>query len=257
MSFKQLICFLLIAFSFASQNKEKLLKKAKLSACLGYANARIARDKDSYEKMTQALGKDKSKPQMGMEHILQVLLINCYQNIEEEQIEPLIMDTKDGNIDKKEYQELIGLGAADPSKLSLEKMAQTSKEINEILIEMKGEEKDLINEMKKQNKQYSTSSNNQKSSGSSNASNKPVYKGEKWNDVIYPVNENGFSFGLLFNPIKAAKAFGLQTLCGLIIVTLIIIACVGKNVEYLKKKGIIQEGTYEKETEMTNQNEKK
>lgn len=254
MSLKQLICFLLITISFAAQNKEKLLKKAKLSACLGYANARIARDKSSYEKMTEALGKDKSKPQMGMEHILQVLLINCFQNIEEEQIEPLIIDTKDGNIDKKEYQELIGIGKADPSKLSLEKMAQTSKEINELLIEMKDEEKDLINEMKKQNKQYSTSSNKRQSSS---ASNKPVYKGEKWNDVIYPINENGLSFDLLVNPIKAAKVFGLQTLCGLIIVTLIIIACVGKNFEYLKKKGIIQEGTYEKETEMTNQKEEK
>ena len=94
MSLINIISFIIAINFVLSVDQERLIKKAKVAACLGLANAKMEQDKSNFEKMTKTLGKDKKGPQMGMEHILQVLLINCYQNIEEDQIGSILEDTK-------------------------------------------------------------------------------------------------------------------------------------------------------------------
>ena len=243
MSLINVFLFLLVVNAVLSADQERLIKKAKVAACLGLANAKMEQDKANFEKMTKTIGKDKKGPQMGMEHILQVLLINCYQNIEEDQIGGILEDTKNKKLNSfnAEYQELLGMGKkVDTSKITLENMSKAAKEINELLGEIKGEEKELLEQMKKYKK-------TNKKSESSTVNHKPTYKGEKWKDVIYEDNSNQLSFSLLFNPLKVAKVCGFHTLCGLVIMTLIVILTVSKNMEYLKKKGLVQEATFEEE----------
>ena len=244
MSLINIISFIIAINFVLSVDQERLIKKAKVAACLGLANAKMEQDKSNFEKMTKTLGKDKKGLQMGMEHILQVLLINCYQNIEEDQIGSILEDTKNKKLNtfNAEYQELLGMGKnVDTSKISLENMSKAAKEINELLGEIKGEEKELLEQMKKYKK------TNSKSNTSKTANHKPTYKGEKWKDVIYEDNQNQFSLSLLLNPLKASQVFGFQTLCGLVIMTLIVILAVSKNMEFLKKKGLVQEATFEEE----------
>ena len=160
MSLINIISFIIAINFVLSVDQERLIKKAKVAACLGLANAKMEQDKSNFEKMTKTLGKDKKGPQMGIEHILQFLLINCYQNIEEDQIGSILEDTKNKKLNtfNAEYQELLGMGKnVDTSKISLENMSKAAKEINELLGEIKGEEKELLEQMKKYKKTNSKS----------------------------------------------------------------------------------------------------
>ena len=57
MSLINIISFIIAINFVLSVDQERLIKKAKVAACLGLANAKMEQDKSNFEKMTKTLGK--------------------------------------------------------------------------------------------------------------------------------------------------------------------------------------------------------
>ena len=247
--FSILLIFILTNICFSDLNyKEKnfknLEKKSKILAC-SYLSKLFSDSLKDSNKLLKDIIKDKvnfKNESDTQEKISQFLLINCYLKITKELANNLILEITKGKKDilnNKKYYELFEI---DKNK-DINKMKETMKEIEEILKEIKKEEEELLKKgknspnfekvykefeekMKKNTDDYRKKMNEKEQNNKNNKkkkNGKKPYEGTKW-EIVKPFNESLFSFKDIFiNPIKFFKETGINTLCGMIIMSLIFI----------------------------------
>ena len=223
---------------------QNLEKKTKALACSFLSNTFISLSKDYDKKFQELLKENKfiQNESEAKEKIAQFMMVNCYLKITSDMANKLILDIPKKNIDIKNKQ-YLNLFEMD-KKTDFKKIAETLKEINEIMKEIKAEEeiftkkrkedpnfeknlKDFEEKMKKnyeqQKKTEKNKNNNAKSTKKKKGNGKKPYEGTKW-EIVESSEENILNFSdIIFNPRKFFDVTGLNTVCGMIILTLIII----------------------------------
>ena len=236
------ICF--SDLNYKEKNFKNLEKKSKILAC-SYLSKLFSDSLKDSNKLLKDIIKDKENfknESDTQEKISQFLLINCYLKITKELANNLILEITKGKKDilnNKKYYELFEI---DKNK-DINKMKETMKEIEEILKEIKKEEEELLKKgknspnfekvyrefeekMKKNTDDYRKKMNEKEQNNKNNKkkkNGKKPYEGTKW-EIVKPFDESLFSFKDIFiNPIKFFKETGINTLCGMIIMSLIFI----------------------------------
>ena len=225
------------------KNFKNLEKKSKILACSYLSKLFLDSVKDN-DKLLKDIMKDKSDLNKSetKEKISHFLLINCYLKITKELANNLILEITKGKKDilnNKKYFELFEI---DKNR-DINKMKETMKEVDDILKEIKKEEENILKKgknspdfekvykefeekMKKNKDDYRKKVNEREQNNKNNKkkkSGKKPYEGTKW-EIVKPLNENLFSFKDIFiNPIKFFNETGINTLCGMIIMSLIFI----------------------------------
>ena len=225
---------------------QKLEKKAKALACSILSKSFVSSVKD-YDKKLQELLKQNNFIQNGAEakdKISQFMMVNCYLKITSDIANKVILELSKGNIDIKNNKQYLNLFEMDKNT-DFTKLGQTMKEINEIMKELKTEEelfaktkkddpdfqknlKDFEEKMRKNYEQKKNeknkNSNNAKSTSKKKKGNgKKPYEGTKW-EFVESSEEKLLEFkDIIFNPKKFFDVTGLNTICGMIIMTLILI----------------------------------
>ena len=243
-----IIIFIIIKISLSdlNSNEEKfknLEKKTKILSCSYLSKLFLDSVKDK-DKLLKDIMKDKSdlNESETKERITQFLLMNCYLKITKELANNLILEITKGKKDvlnNKKYYELFEI---DKNR-DINQMKEKMKEIDEILKEIKKEEENILKKGKdspdfgkvykefeekmRKNKDDYRKKVNEKEQNNKNTkkkkSGKKPYEGTKW-EIVKPLDENLFSFkDILINPIKFFKETGINTLCGMIIMSLIFI----------------------------------
>ena len=246
--YSNLLLLILVKISLSDLNSKErsiknLEKKAKVLAC-SYLSKLFSDSIKENENILKDLIKDKSflNEAESKEKISQILLMNCYTKITNSLANDLILEITKGKKDilkNKKYYELFEL---DKTK-DINNMKETMKEMEEILKEIKKEEeqflkkgkdspnfekayKEFEEKMKKNQNDYRKKINEKEQSNKNNKkkkSGKKPYEGTKW-EIVKPLDENLFSFkDIFFNPIKFFNETGINTLCGMIIMSLIFI----------------------------------
>ena len=261
MAFKFIFFIVLVIFnSVLTLNPEKLMKKAKVGSCLALANAIITKDKEMFERIASTLNAKSENKKMGgegVDQLFQIILINCYQSINDDQVQEILKDVQNKNLNPfdPQYQSLLGIGkTVDKDSFDFNEYTKTLKEVNELLQEIKDDEKELMDKLRKEygdnipGAGSSTSSSKEKKkeskSNKKSTPSKPAYPNEKWQEYKFNDSHKGLN-GII-------NGLGLTTFSGLIIISLLIIGFGGKNVELLKKAGIIQKGMSQSEYENLN-----
>ena len=173
------------------------------------------------------------------------MLVNCYTKITNDISNKVILDMSKGNIDFKKNKKYLELFEMDKNT-DFNLLANTMKEINDIMKEIKAEEeifnkrkkddpnfeknlKDFEEKMRKnyEQKKNEKNKNNNKEKYTSNkkkkGNGKKPYNGIKW-EFVYTSEESLVSLkDIIFNPTKFFDVTGLNTICGMIIMTLITI----------------------------------
>ena len=259
---------------------QKLEKKAKTLACQFLTSNFLTSVKDSGKKLKDILKQNNiiHNESEAKEKISQFMLVNCYLKITPDIANKVILDISKGSIDFKKNKQYLNLFEMN-EKTDFNKLAQTMKEINEILKEIKAEEeifkkrkkddpnfeknlKDFEEKMKKtyeQTKNEKNKNNNkakytQKKKKKGNG--KKPYEGTKW-EIVHSSKENLLNFGdIIFNPKKFFDVTGLNTICGMIIIALIILNVVQivQNTNNMKDEKKNDENTFNIE-EINNDNE--
>ena len=246
--YSNIILLILVKISLSDLNSKErsiknLEKKAKVLAC-SYLSKLFSDSIKENENILKDLIKDKSflNEAESKEKISQILLMNCYTKITNSLANDLILEITKGKKDilkNKKYYELFEL---DKTK-DINNMKETMKEMEEILKEIKKEEeqflkkgkdspnfekayKEFEEKMKKNQNDYRKKINEKEQSNKNNKkkkSGKKPYEGTKW-EIVKPLNENLFSFKDIFiNPIKFFKETGINTISGMIIMSLVFI----------------------------------
>ena len=259
---------------------QKLERKAKTLACQFLTNNFLTSVKESGKKLKDILKQNNiiHNESEAKEKISQFMLVNCYLKITPEIANNVILDISKGSIDFKKNKKYLNLFEMN-EKTDFNKLAQTMKEINEILKEIKAEEeiftkrkkddpnfeknlKDFEEKMKKtyeQTKNEKNKNNNkakytQKKKKKGNG--KKPYEGTKW-EIVNSSKENLLNFGdIIFNPKKFFDVTGLNTICGMIIIALIILNVVQiiQNTKSMKDEKKNDENTFNIE-EINNDND--
>ena len=259
---------------------QKLEKKAKTLACQFLTSNFLTSVKDSGKKLKDILKQNNiiHNESEAKEKISQFMLVNCYLKITPDIANKVILDISKGSIDFKKNKQYLNLFEMN-EKTDFNKLVQTMKEINEILKEIKAEEeifkkrkkddpnfeknlKDFEEKMKKtyeQTKNEKNKNNNkakytQKKKKKGNG--KKPYEGTKW-EIVHSSKENLLNFGdIIFNPKKFFDVTGLNTICGMIIIALIILNVVQivQNTKNMKDEKKNDENTFNIE-EINNDNE--
>lgn len=226
---------------------QKLEKKAKTLACQFLTSNFLSSVKESGKKLKDILKQNNiiHNESEAKEKISQFMLVNCYIKITPDIANKVILDISKGSIDFKKNKQYLSLFEMN-DKTDFNKLAQTMKEINEILKEIKAEEelfkkrkvddpnfeknlKDFEEKMKKTYEQKKTEKNkssnkakytpNKKKKGNG----KKPYEGTKW-EIVSSSKENLLRFSdVIFNPKKFFDVTGLNTICGMIIMALVIL----------------------------------
>jgi len=231
----------------ASQKQfQKLEKKAKALACSVLSKSFVSSVKD-YDQKLQELLKQNNFIQNGAEakdKIAQFMMVNCYLKITSDIANKVILELSKGNIDVKNNKQYLNLFEMDKNT-DFNKLGQTMKEINEIMKELKAEEelfaktkkddpnfqknlKDFEEKMKKnyeqkKNEKNKNSNNAKHTSKKKKGNGKKPYEGTKW-EFVESSEEQLLEFkDIIFNPKKFFDVTGLNTICGMIIMTLIVI----------------------------------
>ena len=259
---------------------QKLERKAKTLACQFLTSNFLTSVKDSGKKLKDILKQNNiiHNESEAKEKISQFMLVNCYLKITPDIANKVILDISKGSIDFKKNKQYLNLFEMN-EKTDFNKLVQTMKEINEILKEIKAEEeifkkrkkddpnfeknlKDFEEKMKKtyeQTKNEKNKNNNkakytQKKKKKGNG--KKPYEGTKW-EIVHSSKENLLNFGdIIFNPKKFFDVTGLNTICGMIIIALIILNVVQivQNTKNMKDEKKNDENTFNIE-EINNENE--
>ena len=249
---------------------QKLERKAKTLACQFLTSNFLSSVKDSGKKLKDILKQNNiiHNESEAKEKISQFMLVNCYLKITPEIANKVILDISKGSIDFKKNRQYLNLFEIN-EKSDFNKLAQTMKEINEILKEIKAEEeifkkrkmddpnfeknlKDFEEKMKKtyeqkkneKNKSTNKAKYTQKKKKKGNG--KKPYEGTKW-EIVHSSKENLLSFSdIIFNPKKFFDVTGLNTICGMIIMALIILNIVQivQNIKILKDEKNNDENAY-------------
>ena len=260
-----LIIFLLINITIsdinsAKENIKNIEKKTKVLGCSYLSNIFLSSMKDN-DKLIKDILKDKNtniNESETKEKIYQLLLINCYLKISKDLANNIILEISKGNKDILKEKKYLDLFDLNKEKKGINEMKLASKEIKELLKEIKEEEnlfknkKDDPNFMKnfkefeekmKKNTQKNKSNQNQSNNNKKKKkkSGKKPYEGTKW-EIVKPYHEDIFSFkNIIINPSKFFEQTGINTFCGMSIMTLIFINCIhslynNKNIEENKKE---------------------
>ena len=249
---------------------QKLERKAKTLACQFLTSNFLSSVKDSGKKLKDILKQNNiiHNESEAKEKISQFMLVNCYLKITPEIANKVILDISKGSIDFKKNRQYLNLFEIN-EKSDFNKLAQTMKEINEILKEIKAEEeifkkrkmddpnfeknlKDFEEKMKKtyerkkneKNKSTNKAKYTQKKKKKGNG--KKPYEGTKW-EIVHSSKENLLSFSdIIFNPKKFFDVTGLNTICGMIIMALIILNIVQivQNIKIMKDEKNNDENAY-------------
>lgn len=263
--FSSLILLIILKLSISDINAgqkefQKLERKAKTLACQFLTSNFLSSVKESGKKLKDILKQNNiiHNESEAKDKISQFMLVNCYLKITPDIANKVILDISKGSIDFKKNKQYLNLFEMN-EKTDFNKLAQTMKEINEILKEIKAEEeifkkrkmddpnfeknlKDFEEKMKKTYEQKK----NEKNKSSNKAkytqtkkkkgNGKKPYEGTKW-EIVHSSKENLVSFSdIIFNPKKFFDVTGLNTICGMIIMTLIILNLVQvvQNIKSMK-----------------------
>ena len=267
-------------FNAGQKELQKLERKAKTLACQFLTSNFLTSVKESGKKLKDILKQNNiiHNESEAKEKISQFMLVNCYLKITPDIANKVILDISKGSIDFKKNKQYLNLFEMN-EKTDFNKLAQTMKEINEILKEIKAEEeifkkrkkddpnfeknlKDFEEKMKKtyeQTKNEKNKNNNkakytQKKKKKGNG--KKPYEGTKW-EIVHSSKENLLNFGdIIFNPKKFFDVTGLNTICGMIIIALIILNVVQivQNTNNMKDEKKNDENTFNIE-EINNDND--
>lgn len=224
---------------------QKIEQKAKALAC-SILSKNFINSAKGYDNKLKELLKEKKIIQNESEakdKITQILVANCYQKITTDMANKAILDLSKGNIDMKKNKQYISLFEMDKN-FDFNKIIQTMKEINEVMKELEAEEelftkrkkddpnfmknlKDFEEKMKKNFEQKKTekkkNNNVKQTNKKKKGNNKKPYEGTKW-EYVESSTEKIVDFrDLIRNPKKFFDATGLNTICGMIIMTLIIV----------------------------------
>ena len=256
---------------------QKLEKKTKALACSFLSNSFISLSKDYDKKFQELLKENKfiQNESEAKEKIAQFMLVNCYLKITSDMANKIILEVPKKNLDITKNKQYLNLFEMDKNT-DFKKMAETMKEINEIMKQIKAEEeifakkrkddpnfeknfKDFEEKMKKNYEQKKTEqnkNNNAKYKKKKKGNGKKPYEGTKW-EIVESSEEKLLNFSdIIFNPIKFFDVTGLNTVCGMIILTLIIINIVNniKN-DKIKNEEKINEKDIEEMNKENNDNE--
>jgi len=263
--FSSLILLIILKLSISDINAgqkefQKLERKAKTLACQFLTSNFLSSVKESGKKLKDILKQNNiiHNESEAKDKISQFMLVNCYIKITPDIANKVILDISKGSIDFKKNKQYLNLFEMN-EKTDFNKLAQTMKEINEILKEIKAEEeifkkrkmddpnfeknlKDFEEKMKKTYEQKKNEKNksNNKAKYTQNkkkkGNGKKPYEGTKW-EIVHSSKENLVSFSdIIFNPKKFFDVTGLNTICGMIIMTLIILNLVQlvQNIKSMK-----------------------
>ena len=263
--FSSLILLIILKLSISDINAgqkefQKLERKAKTLACQFLTSNFLSSVKESGKKLKDILKQNNiiHNESEAKDKISQFMLVNCYLKITPDIANKVILDISKGSIDFKKNKQYLNLFEMN-EKTDFNKLAQTMKEINEILKEIKAEEeifkkrkmddpnfeknlKDFEEKMKKTYEQKKNEKNksNNKAKYTQNkkkkGNGKKPYEGTKW-EIVHSSKENLVSFSdIIFNPKKFFDVTGLNTICGMIIMTLIILNLVQlvQNIKSMK-----------------------
>lgn len=267
MKYLPILIIIIIKLSKSDNDKagqkglENLEKKAKALACSFLSNTFISSTKD-YDKKFRDILKENNFIQNeseAKEKISQFMLVNCYLKITSEIANKLIMNisTKKIDVKNKEYLSLFEMD----KNTDFKKMSDTMKEINGIMKEIKAEEeifakkrkedpnfeknlKDFEEKMKKNYEQKKTEKNknsNVKNTKKKKGTGKKPYEGTKW-EIVQSNEEKLLNFtDIILNPQIFFEVTGLNTVCGMIILTLVIINIFKIASDIKNKKNDIKE----------------
>ena len=263
--FSLLILLIILKLSISDINAgqkefQKLERKAKTLACQFLTSNFLSSVKESGKKLKDILKQNNiiHNESEAKDKISQFMLVNCYLKITPDIANKVILDISKGSIDFKKNKQYLNLFEMN-EKTDFNKLAQTMKEIKEILKEIKAEEeifkkrkmddpnfeknlKDFEEKMKKTYEQKKNEKNksNNKAKYTQNkkkkGNGKKPYEGTKW-EIVHSSKENLVSFSdIIFNPKKFFDVTGLNTICGMIIMTLIILNLVQvvQNIKSMK-----------------------
>ena len=264
-------------FKAGQKEFQNLEKKTKALACSFLSNSFISLSKDYDKKFQELLKENKfiQNESEAKEKIAQFMMVNCYLKITSDMANKLILDIPKKNIDIAKNKQYLSLFEMDKNT-DFKKISETMKEINEIMKQIKAEEeifskkrkedpnfeknlKDFEEKMKKNYEQKKTEknkNNNVKKTKKKKGNGKKPYEGTKW-EIVESSEEKLLNFSdIIFNPIKFFDVTGLNTVCGMIILTLIIINIfkITKNVK-LEKEEKINEKDIEEINKENNDNE--
>lgn len=265
MKFFSLLILIILKISISDVNAgqkefQKLERKAKTLACQFLTSNFLSSVKESGKKLKDILKQNNiiHNESEAKEKISQFMLVNCYLKITPDIANKVILDISKGSIDFKKNKQYLNLFEMN-EKTDFSKLTQTMKEINEILKEIKAEEeifkkrkmddpnfeknlKDFEEKMKKTYEQKK----NEKNKSSNKAkytqtkkkkgNGKKPYEGTKW-EIVHSSKENLVNLSdIIFNPKKFFDVTGLNTICGMIIMTLIILNLVQivQNIKNMK-----------------------
>ena len=138
-----ILIILKLSISDINANQKELQKferKAKTLACQFLTSNFLSSVKDSGKKLKDILKQNNiiHNESEAKEKISQFMLVNCYLKITPEIANKVILDISKGSIDFKKNRQYLNLFEIN-EKSDFNKLAQTMKEINEILKEIKDE----------------------------------------------------------------------------------------------------------------------
>ena len=224
---------------------QNIEKKAKALACSILSKSFLNSAKDYDNKLKEILKEKKliKNESEAKDKITQIMLVTCFQKITKEMANKAILDISKGNLDINKNKQYLKLFEIDKN-LDFNQLVQTMKELNEIMKEIEAEEelfakknkddpnfmknmKDFEEKMKKnfeQKKNEKNKNNNVKqTSKKKKGSNKKPYEGTKW-EYVESSEEKILDFkDIIRNPKKFFDVTGLNTICGMIIMTLLFI----------------------------------
>ena len=257
------LLILLIIKSVFSDDKveqkefQKLEKRAKVLACSFLSTSFVSSVKDYDKKLKELLKENKfiQGEAEAKDKIAQFMLVNCYLKITNDIANKLLLEIPKKNMDLTKNKQFLGLFEMDKNT-DFAKLAETMKEINEINKEIKAEEeiftkrrkedpnfeknlKDFEEKMKKNyenKKNEKTKTNNAKYTKKKKGNGKKPYEGTKW-EFVESSDENLINLkDIIFNPKKFFEVTGLNTICGMIIMTLILINFIQMGANIFNKK---------------------
>ena len=259
-----IMIMIMIKITISDPNKpgqkefQKLEKKAKALACSFLSNSFISSAKDYDKKLKEILKENKiiQNESEAKDKISQFILANCYLKITSDLANKIILDISKKSIDFKNNKQYLQLFEMDKNT-DFTKLLSTMKELNELTKEMKAEEeifakkrkedpnfeknlKDFEERMKKnyeQKKNENNKNDNTRYTKKKKKGNgKKPYEGTKW-EFVQSSEENFFHFkDIIFNPKKFFEDTGLNTVCGMIIMSLIFIIIFQSVYNYKNKK---------------------
>ena len=221
-------------------NLQEIHKKTKILSCMSLSRIYIKQNENFINNIIKNLKILKNellklKSKKKKEFFLNVLLVNCYEKITDNQAQKLMIELntqKDKfNIMKSDFKDLLNINPYN--KFDIQHIESVLKEINKLMENMKKDEKRFQEMLKDKNftKNFNDTFKNKDFMKNYNklkegfpkkkeykkkereTNKKPVYSGMKWEEV--KIDEN-------YVNVKLSENIGLNTIVGMLISSLLI-----------------------------------